>query len=174
MELTLRQSGSGIAEITDLASSARTTTPISEESVGAGISDIVQLKNGHGAVLAGLIGERDTKVVSKVPVLGDLPWIGVAFRSTSIDRNKTEIVIFLEVEILPSDSFQALPTASRDFLLSQGYCNSEVLCNPLEFGLQRSGVGSYLPPRSHRERIYWERLGRRVQRSSTDAHDIVR
>ena len=180
IELILRQSGRGTAIIADLASKdtritpGSTTVTITEEEVGAAISDVVQLKNGHGAVIAGLIGERDIQAVSKVPVLGDIPWIGAAFRSKSTNRQKTEIVIFLEAEILPSDAFERVPLASQDFELTKAYANGDVLCNPLECGMQRVGFGSYLPPRSAQEKIYWERLGRKVQKSSTDISDIVR
>lgn len=180
VELVLRQSKTADAQVADLklatpvtASTTRSVTLTSEE-VGAAIANIVQVKSGQGAVIAGLIGERDVKSISKIPVLGDIPWIGAAFRSKNVNRQKTEIVIFLEAEVLPSDQCAALAQASTDFPLTQPYLSGDVLSNPLEAGLQRVGVGSYLPPRTSHEKVYWERLGRKVQKSSADTHDILR
>lgn len=177
IELVLRQSKRGASEVADLKLASSNPTRVSinleSEEIGAAIANVVQLKNGQGAVIAGLIGERDIKTTSKIPVLGDIPWIGAAFRSKLTNRQKTEIVVFLEAEILPSESYDAVSQASMDFALTKGYVASDILCNPLELGMQRAGFGSYLPPRSHHEKIYWERLGRKVQKSCTVVEDIL-
>ncbi len=48
-------------------------------------------------------GESDVEALTKVPVVGDLPLVGWLFRSKSVSRKKSEILIFLEAEVMPAD-----------------------------------------------------------------------
>ncbi|MBN2865078.1 MAG: type II secretion system secretin GspD [Thiotrichales bacterium] len=56
--------------------------------------------DGKVIVLGGLINERETEVVSKVPGLGDIPGIGALFRSKSNEREKVNLMIFLRPVIV--------------------------------------------------------------------------
>ena len=47
--------------------------------------------------------ETETKSTNKVPVLGDLPIIGAAFRSSSRTSNKNELIIIVTPKILNDD-----------------------------------------------------------------------
>ena len=60
----------------------------------------VRIKDGETLVIGGLIRESEDKVVQKIPVLGDLPLIGGAFRSTSSKKVKTELVIMITPKII--------------------------------------------------------------------------
>ena len=60
----------------------------------------VRVKDGETLVVGGLIQESDTKTVYKLPVLGDLPVIGAAFRGSSTRKTKTELVIMLTPHII--------------------------------------------------------------------------
>ena len=60
----------------------------------------VRVKDGETLIIAGLIQEQDQKVVQKIPVLGDLPLIGAAFRSTNTIKTKSELVIMLTPKII--------------------------------------------------------------------------
>ena len=60
----------------------------------------VRIKDGETLVLGGLISEGEQKTVQKIPVLGDLPLIGAAFRSTRTDKVKTELVIMITPKII--------------------------------------------------------------------------
>ena len=60
----------------------------------------VRIKDGETLVIGGMIQEVETKTVSKVPILGDLPIIGAAFRSSSTNKGKGELVIMLTPKIL--------------------------------------------------------------------------
>ncbi|MCF6354428.1 MAG: type II secretion system secretin GspD [Candidatus Polarisedimenticolaceae bacterium] len=51
-------------------------------------------------VLGGLIKDNLTESVSKVPLLGDIPILGLLFRNTSTTTNKTNLMIFLRPEII--------------------------------------------------------------------------
>ncbi len=60
----------------------------------------VRIKDGETLVIGGMIQEADYKKVQKIPVLGDLPLIGGAFRSTSTQKGKTELVIMITPRII--------------------------------------------------------------------------
>jgi Bacterial type II and III secretion system protein len=142
-----------------------------EDNVRA-IADIVQVKSGHGVVMGGLIGDQEVKDVDKVPVLGDIPYLGALFRSTATTRHKTEVVVFIEAKVLDPNPTMAHGQSAEDFALSQPFVTGAFLDNPLEFGMHRAGFGTYLPPHSREEKVFWERLGRKCRDMCTTLDDI--
>ncbi|MBW1806067.1 MAG: type II secretion system secretin GspD, partial [Deltaproteobacteria bacterium] len=60
----------------------------------------VIVKDKHTVVIGGIIGESDEKGTYKVPILGDIPILGALFRSTTIDKDKTNLFIFLTPHII--------------------------------------------------------------------------
>ncbi len=66
---------------------------------------VVVTPDSETVVIGGLIAEDQTKSVRKVPWLGDIPWIGNLFRTTSKTGAKTELLIFLTPRIIrtPAD-----------------------------------------------------------------------
>ncbi len=55
-------------------------------------------------MIGGLIQERVTRGVSKVPVLGSLPILGWLFRSESTKKQKTNLLLFLTPYIIRDQS----------------------------------------------------------------------
>lgn len=62
----------------------------------------IRIKDGETLVLAGLIKENETQQVTKIPVLGDLPLVGVFFRTSSNQKSKEELVIMITPHIVYS------------------------------------------------------------------------
>ena len=60
----------------------------------------VCMKDGETMVIAGLIGSEESKTISKVPFLGDIPILGTLFRSVHNSKSETEVVIFLTARIV--------------------------------------------------------------------------
>lgn len=60
----------------------------------------IRIKDGETLIIGGMIQETETKSVSKIPFLGDLPFIGMFFRSTGTQRSKEEMVIMLTPQII--------------------------------------------------------------------------
>lgn len=60
----------------------------------------VRIKDGETLVIGGMIQESETKTVTKIPFLGDIPVLGMFFRSTSTDKEKSEMVIMLTPQIV--------------------------------------------------------------------------
>jgi pilus assembly protein CpaC len=60
----------------------------------------LQLADGQTFAMAGLIDNKISKQVSKVPLLGDIPILGALFRSTRYQNSETELVILVTPKIV--------------------------------------------------------------------------
>lgn len=67
------------------------------------LDSTVRLKDGETIILGGLISENETKMTSKVPFLGDLPFIGKLFRTSSKSKVKTELMIYITPHVFYGD-----------------------------------------------------------------------
>ena len=85
-------------EISSIADSVEVTTDVVTQK--REIQTNVLAEDGETIVLGGLITEDYKTKVSKVPFLGDIPWIGVLFRSTETKREKRNLLVFLRPTIL--------------------------------------------------------------------------
>ncbi len=65
----------------------------------------VLVNDGQTVVLGGIYETEMRDVVTKVPMLGDLPFVGALFRSTQRVNNKSELLIFVTPKILEEGSF---------------------------------------------------------------------
>ncbi len=80
------------------------------------ITTQVLIPNGNTLVMGGLVQDNPSATYTKVPVLGDIPGLGWAFRSENKSMNKDNLVIFLTPTIVEDSDFR--PTQS-DFLQSK-------------------------------------------------------
>ena len=69
----------------------------------------VEMNFGETLVLAGLMSQRDDASTAKVPVLGDLPWIGAAFSRKRYSRAETELIILVTPEYTAPMTEQQIP-----------------------------------------------------------------
>lgn len=60
----------------------------------------IRIKDGETLTIGGLLNETETKEVSKFPVLGDLPGIGMFFRNTGTEKKRQELVIMITPKIV--------------------------------------------------------------------------
>jgi type IV pilus assembly protein PilQ len=60
----------------------------------------VLVKDGQTVVLGGIYETERRETMTKVPVLGDIPYLGAAFRSKQRTNNKAELLIFVTPRIL--------------------------------------------------------------------------
>ncbi len=63
-------------------------------------SGLVRLKDGEMVIIGGLIQEETSETERKVPLLGDIPWLGRLFKGTYTVKTKSELVIFLSPKIV--------------------------------------------------------------------------
>ncbi|MCA8986174.1 MAG: pilus assembly protein N-terminal domain-containing protein [Planctomycetaceae bacterium] len=67
----------------------------------------VRMKFGQTLMIGGLIATRYTAETDKIPILGELPGIGAAFRRVRYDENETELIILVTPEyVAPLDPHQ--------------------------------------------------------------------
>ncbi len=69
----------------------------------------IALKDKETAVLGGLVKESNTNNESKIPILGDLPFVGWLFKNSETHRKKSNLIVFITPQIIRSaDEHQAI------------------------------------------------------------------
>jgi pilus assembly protein CpaC len=82
----------------------------------------LQLADGQTFVLAGLIDKTISRKVTKIPILGDIPILGVLFRNTRYSELETELMLMItpkivrplnreEIPILPTETMKPEETS---------------------------------------------------------------
>ena len=76
------------------------------------VSTTVELADGQSFALAGLMNDTMSATTDAVPILGDVPVIGMLFRSTKYQRQQTELVVMVTPHVVAPtdpDTTAALP-----------------------------------------------------------------
>ena len=76
----------------------------------------VMIPDGNTLVMGGLVEDNPTASYTQVPVLGNIPYLGWAFKSETASMDKENLVIFITPTIVKDTDFQP---ASTDFLASK-------------------------------------------------------
>jgi len=76
----------------------------------------VMIPDGNTLVMGGLVEDNPTASYTQVPVLGNIPYLGWAFKSESVTMDKENLVIFITPTIVKDSDFQP---ATTDFLASK-------------------------------------------------------
>ena len=63
-----------------------------------------RVRDGQTLILTGVIQDDVKELFTKWPILGDLPYIGQLFRSSSSNRQKSELVIIVTPSVLSDDN----------------------------------------------------------------------
>jgi len=92
-------------------------------------STTIELGDGQSFAIAGLLSESVKENVQKYPFLGDIPMLGILFKSTSFQKNETELVIIVtprfvkpinaETQPVPTDFYTEPDDAEIFFNLKQ-------------------------------------------------------
>ncbi|MBN8486747.1 MAG: type IV pilus secretin PilQ [Burkholderiales bacterium] len=64
----------------------------------------VLVENGGTVVLGGIFTQNDSDEVNKVPLLGDIPWVGNLFKNRVRYSNRTELLIFITPKVVTDRS----------------------------------------------------------------------
>ena len=105
VRLVVEQTTEDIAPSVDSASDIITTK--------REIKTTVLADDGETVVLGGLMRDNLTVTKSKVPLLGDIPLLGRLFSSTSEERSKTNLLVFLRPKIMLSKGEAVAVTADK-------------------------------------------------------------
>ena len=102
----------------EISSVSTRTTQISEDFEAPIITTrkvdtVVTVKDGQTIVIGGLIQNTIEDRRTKVPLLGDIPLVGYAFKSTQVENIKTELLVILTPKVVPGDSPSAVDLQNR-------------------------------------------------------------
>lgn len=79
----------------------------------------MELRDGQSFVIAGLMDNRVTRTLEKIPGLGDIPLLGKIFQSESLNKSKTELLVLVTPQIvhpLPPGQVPGGPQFPMQFL----------------------------------------------------------
>ncbi len=83
-----------------LATTAAGTSNAGPSTTKRSIEGTVVVDDGQILVLGGLIEDNVAITQSKVPLLGDIPWLGALFRSETRQRTRTNLMVFLRPVVM--------------------------------------------------------------------------
>jgi type II secretory pathway component GspD/PulD (secretin) len=87
------------AEVSDVVGTALNQLPVTNVRT---VNTRISVMNGETIGIGGLIAERERKDTNRVPILGELPFIGYLFGHTSTVKEQSEIVILITPHVLLS------------------------------------------------------------------------
>ena len=64
------------------------------------VSTEIELEPGQSFAIAGLLDDRTTEALSKIPGLGDIPFFGRLFRSRSVSKSNSELLVLVTPEFV--------------------------------------------------------------------------
>ena len=79
----------------------------------------IELRDRQTFAIAGLLNNNMTSTMQKIPGIGDIPVLGLLFRSKAAQKNRTELVVMITPEILRAGSVGvtgALPRQEEPYL----------------------------------------------------------
>ena len=107
------------------SSSVASTTAVGTDNAGPttnkrSIESTITVDDGQTIVLGGLIEDNFTINRSKVPLLGDIPYLGALFRSESRTRNRTNLMVFLRPVVMrDQDTSNKISLDRYDYIRAQ-------------------------------------------------------
>lgn len=90
----------------------------------------VVVKDNQTVVIGGLMEEREEESINKVPLLGDIPVLGWLFKNKTVEKKKTNLLVFLTPHIVrEADHLATLTDEKRlEFTIAkEGYKKGELL-----------------------------------------------
>jgi pilus assembly protein CpaC len=73
----------------------------------------LELLDGQTFAIAGLMNNTMNSTLSKIPGIGDIPILGLLFKSKAAQKNQTELVVMITPHILPRNSPGVTPNVPR-------------------------------------------------------------
>lgn len=74
---------------------------------------MVRIRSGDTLVVAGLIDRSDQTTVTKVPILGDIPIVGEAFKNTEVSDSASELIVFVTPRLLEEATAAQIASADQ-------------------------------------------------------------
>jgi len=69
----------------------------------------VELRDGQSFALAGLLDNTETKTLSRIPIVSDIPVLGALFKSKTFEKKETELMFFVTAHMVKPVNSDDLP-----------------------------------------------------------------
>lgn len=93
----------------------------------------VVVRDNQTVVISGLMQEKGEEIITKVPGLGDIPYLGYLFKFKSVNKTKTNLVIFLTPHIIRNSAdLAALSERKKADFTRQMFDDKSSLKEPAE------------------------------------------
>ncbi|MEN3329211.1 MAG: pilus assembly protein CpaC [Acidobacteriota bacterium] len=69
----------------------------------------IELRDGQSFALAGLLDNSETKSLSRIPIVSDIPVIGALFKSKSFEKRETELMFIVTAQMVKPVNGDDLP-----------------------------------------------------------------
>jgi pilus assembly protein CpaC len=108
----------------------------------------IELEAGQSFAIGGLMDRRTTELLSKIPILGDIPLLGKLFQSRNLQKENTELLIIATPQLV-----RPMPAGQKAPELNIAQKGSEALPKPITEtpvqtpGLAVTGPVPVAPPR---------------------------
>ncbi len=80
------------------------------------------MREGQTLAIAGLLSTRTNATTSRIPGLGDLPFVGNLFSNTQIETLETELVVLVTPELVAPMNQAEVPPSPGDLVLEPNDC----------------------------------------------------
>jgi pilus assembly protein CpaC len=103
----------------------------------------VELESGQSFAIGGLLDNRTTESLSRIPGIGDIPFFGRLFRSKQLTKNRAELLVLVTPEIvrpIPKDG------ARPDIPMPMEFLTGGVEQMPRTPGMEETGEVPVTPP----------------------------
>jgi len=123
-------------------------------------SSHVGVRDGATIVIGGLMQDQKTMTVTKIPLLGDIPYLGLLFQRDQVSKTKTELLIFLtpHVALMPEHLTPMSVDEMKGVHLTPGAVQPGTFQEHIK-GMQLGGSATQpalpIPPPEH-DRDAWE------------------
>ncbi|MCL6405236.1 type II secretion system protein GspD [Dickeya dadantii] len=149
----INQSGTILLNISQEISSLSDTSQVNS-NLGSvfnirTVNNVVQVQDDETVVIGGLLDDEKKETANKVPLLGDIPWLGNLFRYTSQNNDKRNLMLFIRPRIIRSNgvesaqarqgasSYMTADEAARNFSASHTIESPDTNVNAILNGIQK-------------------------------------
>jgi general secretion pathway protein D len=101
-----------ITKVADTSQSGK-VSEVGPTLLNRSVDNTVVVKDGQTVVIGGLLDEVTTEGIRKVPFLGDIPFLGWLFKTTTSSVDKTNLLIFLTPHIVRSPEDMEMETIRK-------------------------------------------------------------
>ena len=112
----------------------------------------IELEEGQAFAIAGLLDQRTTDALSKIPGLGDIPLLGKLFQSRNLNKSRSELLVLVTPEVV-----RPIPAGARrpDVERTMPFLPGAPAAPPQTPGIETTGP---VPPRAAQAAIPIEQL----------------